>query len=235
MVLMLVGVAALLVGGLFYWLFIATEGTYLGRGLVTLLYDWTARRYEAIKQTRQVDEILFLGAPLAERLAPLERPRVLDVAAGTGRLLRALGAVTEVVGIGGDRSRRMLAEAARLAGPSSDVTLVQMDGARLPFCDHAFDAVTCLEALEFLPDAPRALAEAWRVLRPGGALLVTNRVGPDALLFPFRIAGRGRMERALAAAGFARVETAPWQVHYDLIWAEKPARPAGVGVEEEDG
>jgi len=54
-------------------------------------------------------------------------------------------------------------------------------------------------------------------------LLLSNRVGTDAWWFPGRMAKRGRLERHLEAIGLEDVRMDRWQVHYDLIWARKPA------------
>ncbi len=219
---------ALLAAGTIYWLLVATEGTYLGARLVALLYDWTATRYNAIKQTQFIDEQLFIGVPLAARLEHLERPRVLDLATGTGRVPLALAQSLSFAGtaLAGDRSAGMLREAQRSLRPWEDrVGLVRLDAADPPVADDSVDCVTCLEALEFMPDGRRVLWGIWRALRPGGVVLLTNRVGAEALLYPFRIAGRGRLERALRDLGFQDVETQIWQVNYDLVWAYKPHRP----------
>jgi len=96
-----------------------------------------------------------------------------------------------------------------------------------------FDCVTCLEALEFMRDPGGAIREMARVLRPGGVLLVSNRVGRDAWFFPGRLCGRGRLEWCLRELGLGEVTTERWQVHYDLIWArkagEKQAAVSGEG------
>jgi ubiquinone/menaquinone biosynthesis C-methylase UbiE len=220
---------ALALVALLYWLLIATEGTYLGTGVVVRLYDWTAHRYDRIKAMDYVDEARFLGIPLAERLAGIAVPQVLDVASGTGRIPLALLGQWDFAGsvVGVDRSGPMLAEAARsLADFGDRATLIRADAAALPFGDAAFDAVCCLESLEFMTD-PRAVVRAMmRVLKPGGVLLVSNRVGPDARWLPGRLCGRGRLERALAEAGFAEIDSQRWQFHYDLIWADKPVATA---------
>jgi hypothetical protein len=79
-----------LVGLLLYWQLIIAEGAYLGSRVVTLMYDWSARIYERIKQYDAGDEQWFLGLPLARALALIPAPLVLDVATGTGRLPRAV-------------------------------------------------------------------------------------------------------------------------------------------------
>ena len=219
----------LALAALLYWLLIATEGTYLGPGVVVWLYDWTARRYDRIKAMDYVDEARFLGIPLAERLAGIATPRVLDVATGTGRIPLALLRQWEFTGwvVGVDRSVAMMHEG---AGSLSDfaprAALIRADAAALPFRDEAFDAVCCLESLEFMSD-PRAVVRAMmRTLRPGGVLMISNRVGPDARWLPGRLCGRGRLEVYLAEVGFVEIDSQRWQIHYDLIWAEKPVANA---------
>jgi SAM-dependent methyltransferase len=226
-------VVVVVVAALLYWLLVITEGTYLGPRVVTLLYDWTAPRYDRIKELQFIYEMERLGLPLAEALRDRPSPRVLDVATGTGRLplalLRAGDSDSRVVGI--DRSAPMLAQARDATAEYEGITLMQADAGALPFADDTFDAVTCLEALEFMWSPAHVLREMERVLKPGGVLLVSNRVGLDACFFPGRLCGRGRMERFLDQNGLAAVESERWQVHYDLIWARKalsdaPARPS---------
>ena len=92
------------------------------------------------------------------------------------------------------------------------------------FRRESFDVVTCLEALEFITEPGRALEEMYRVLKPGGTLLISNRIGKESSWFPRRIAGRGKLETALREMGWEDVRKQRWQVHYDLIWARRPER-----------
>lgn len=97
--------------------------------------------------------------------------RVLDVACGTGVLAReAAGRVApggSVVGL--DRNEGMLAVARREA-PA--VEWRPGIAERLPFADGSFDAVVSQFGLMFFDDRVAALAEMWRVLQPGGRLVV---------------------------------------------------------------
>ena len=161
---------------------------------------------------------------LAEALVERVTPRVLDVATGNGRVARALmrqvafdGAVTAL-----DLSARMLAEGRReCAGWAERVHWVFSPADALPFASDTFDAVACLEALEFLPDARAALAEWVRVLRPGGVLVVTNRVGFEARLILGKTFSRPAFARLLSAFPLDEVRVQPWQVDYDLAWGRK--------------
>jgi len=222
-----------LVGLLLYWQLIIAEGAYLGSRVVTLMYDWSARIYERIKQYDAGDEQWFLGLPLARALALIPAPLVLDVATGTGRLPRAVLRQPAFDGriIGLDLSRRMLREAVRRTAQFADrLTYIWQDAQDLPFDDDTFDAVTCLEALEFTPDPQKVLLELVRVLRPGGVLLVTNRVGRDAKLMPGKAFPRDAFPKLLREFPLEDIKVGPWQVDYDLAWAIKVGEPRGGGV-----
>lgn len=225
----LLGLLLLLLAGFVYWVVVMTEGAYFGPRLVTWLYDHGAATYDDVKQFDLLDEARFLGEPLVWALSGVSRPWVLDVATGTGRLplalLRQLDFDGQIVAL--DRSLGMLRQARRkTAGYRERVYLVQHDATHLPFNDQAFDAVNCLESLEFLPDPKATLAEMVRVLRPGGVMLVTNRVGLEARFMPGRALPRGEFEGLLRRLGLVEVHTQPWQEYYDLIWARKPGERA---------
>ncbi len=229
-------VALVVLGALAYWHLIIAEGAYMGPRAVAWTYDWVARRYDAIKQFAPGDEDWFVAAPLWRRLAGVERPLLLDVATGIGRvplaLMRNRFAVSGGQIVGLDLSWGMLQQArSNLRDHSDRVSLIWQDASRLPFDDGAFDAVTCLEALEFLPSPREALAEMVRVLSPGGLLMVTNRVGHAARLLPGRTFSRTLFQQTLAALPLHNVEIKAWQADYDLAAARKVGTgdPAGRG------
>ncbi len=212
---------------LFYWLFVIAEGTYLGPRVVAWTYDLVAGRYDAIKQFKPRDESWFVAGPLLQGLAGVERPLVLDVATGTGRLPLALfrdhfGG--QVVGL--DLSLGMLQRArSRLRDYGERASLVWQDASQLPFDDGTFDAVVSLESLEFMWRPLEVLAEMIRVLAPGGVLMLTNRVGYEARLLPGRAIPRPAFEQALVEQGLRQVEVRRWQENYDLALARKPGTP----------
>jgi ubiquinone/menaquinone biosynthesis C-methylase UbiE len=225
-------ILALVVVGLFlYWLFIIAEATYLGPWAVAWTYDLVARHYDRIKQFNPQDESWYVAGPILRDLHGVERPLVLDVATGTGRVPVALlreGAGRWGAILGLDLSWGMLHRARAKLGQYGNVILVRYDARHLPFDDDTFDAVTCMESLEFMPRPLDVLAEMVRVLAPGGTLLVTNRVGREAQLLPRRAISRPGFREALAALPLEQIDVRRWQVNYDLAAARKTgSRPVG--------
>jgi len=140
--------------------------------------------------------------------------RVLDIGTGTGRLLELL-APRISLGLGVDASRGMLALArARLATPGLTHCAVRLaDMYRLPLPDGGFDAVVMQMVLHYAEDVGAALAEAARMLRSGGRLVVVDLAAHDRRDCIDRLAHRwpgfsdARMHELLTAAGLASTTT----------------------------
>lgn len=109
-------------------------------------------------------------AEIASTLAARAGRRVLDIGCGTGNILRlAKPAFRECWGL--DLSGSLLRELARRVG---DLRLQRADAGRLPYRSGSFDLVSCYGVLHHILDARGTLAEAHRVLRPGGALYLDH-------------------------------------------------------------
>ncbi len=138
------------------------EADRIFQGPVPALYD------------RHLGPMIFApyASDLASRLKDLRRGRVLETAAGTGIVTRALlSALPDEVSIEAtDINQPMLDHASRLVS-SARVTWRQADATALPFPDAAFDAVVCQFGVMFFPDKVQAFSEARRVLKPGGRFL----------------------------------------------------------------
>lgn len=108
---------------------------------------------------------------LAAVVAEAGPAEVLETAAGTGILTRALHrALPGATITATDLNPAMLEQAAASLPGSDAVRWVQANAQKLPFEDTAFDALMSQFGIMFFPDRPRAYAEARRVLRPGGRL-----------------------------------------------------------------
>src|SRR5438105_12416021 len=112
------------------------------------------------------------AADLANRLRSRSLSRVLEIAAGTGVVTRALAAVLSesVTIVATDLNQAMLDQGAAV-GTKRAVEWRQADAMKLPFGDATFDAVVCQFGVMFFPDKSKAFAEARRVLGPGGVFL----------------------------------------------------------------
>jgi ubiquinone/menaquinone biosynthesis C-methylase UbiE len=106
---------------------------------------------------------------LAERVARVEPHYVLEIAAGTGVLTRAMAArlPTQACIVATDLNQPMLNHA-QSQSDNSRITWRQADALALPFEDRSFDAVACQFGAMFFPDKVQGYREARRVLKPGG-------------------------------------------------------------------
>jgi len=139
------------------------------------VFDRVADRYDLM------NDLMSLGLHRAWKAfaVGIARPRagerILDIAAGSGDLARALA---KRVGPTGevwltDINRRMLERGRdRLLDAGLLAPAVQCDGERLPFADSSFDCVTVAFGLRNMTRKDAALAEMRRVLKPGGRLVV---------------------------------------------------------------
>jgi SAM-dependent methyltransferase len=138
---------------------LTTQGDKVFAGTIPRLYE------------AHLVPLIFAGYAddLAQRVASRTPLRVLEVAAGTGvvtrALAKALGATASIVAT--DLNDGMLNEAQSI-GAARPVTWRKADAMHLPFDDHSFDAVVCQFGVMFLPDKAAAFREARRVLVPGG-------------------------------------------------------------------
>ncbi len=185
---------------------------------------------------RHMGPVLFepYAIDLSSRV-PAGSRKILEVAAGTGRvtrhLLDDLPADGELVVT--DLNPPML-DVARAQSSDPRITWQQADAQSLPFTDDAgFDAVVCQFGIMFVPDKAQALGEMNRVLRPGGTLLLNvwddianNPMSkvlhelaykefpddpPTFMRTPFSMPDPAALKKQIEAAGFGsvRVETVP--------------------------
>lgn len=141
-------------------------------------YDRVAAEFDRLTER--------LSAPIAMRMIKLAQLRpsdcILDVGTGTGLVaLRAARLLSGGRVIGIDHSQGMIEQAcakARRSSVGEFVIFRRSDAEQLDFSDQSFDVVLSLYALFHFPDPLRALAEMYRVLRPGGRVVIGVGSGP---------------------------------------------------------
>jgi ubiquinone/menaquinone biosynthesis C-methylase UbiE len=157
----------------------------------------TSRRVKATYTTPDV-----AGQRRAIRTALGLKPGedVLDIGSGPGFLASEMGAEAgpggSVTGVDPSPSMLSIARGQRQAADSAPVTFSPGEATALPCAATSFDAVTATQVYEYVGDVPAALAEAWRVLRPGGRLLVLD-TDWDSIVW--RSSDNDRMRRVLTA------------------------------------
>ena len=199
-------------------------------------------------------EFLFMGCadvmrrqvipPMARFAKSVKRRplRILDVGCGTGRTLSQIAtALPDQRYFGIDLSGFYVETAREHLAGTPDVNLVTENAEKLPFRDEYFDIVTSVFVLHELPRKTRrnVLAEALRVLRPGGLLVIEDSAqlsdAPDLAFFfegfaddmhePFyRDYVRDGLEALLARTGFCKAETERCWLS-KVVSAHKPRAP----------
>jgi ubiquinone/menaquinone biosynthesis C-methylase UbiE len=166
---------------------------------------------------------------VAKRVALLQPVRILETAAGTGIVTRAVNEALPQAEIVATDINPGVVEYAMQHVRSERVSFKPADAQDLPFAEGSFDLVLCLFGVMFFPDKVRANGEARRVLRSGGHYLLVSfdrlEANPvpeaageavDALFpddpplymerGPFSYADPAAIEHDLRAAGFTEIE-----------------------------
>jgi len=195
--------------------------------LISARYDADAAAYERL----WAPILRPFGRALLEALPLAGARRILDLGAGTGTLLPLIRAMApEATVIAADGSRGMLMRA-----PAAFPRMVG-DACRLGLATESMDVAILAFMLFHLPDPPRALAEARRVLRPGGAIGTITWDGPPTFAAHLAwnqeldahgatpaptdgdptdhrpVDSEAKVAGLLAGAGFARIRT--WSVPF---------------------
>ena len=181
-------------------------------------FDSLAERWDAVRA-------LHIAEPAVERAAVelLDGPSLgtlVDIGTGTGRMLQLFGERADHA-IGVDRSPEMLRLArAKLAEARTDADLRQGDMYALPLADGSADTIVLHHLLHFahLPD--RTVAEAARLLRPGGRLLIVDFAAHDREAL--------RQEHSHVRLGFDNDQISRWFAAAGLRMADRRTLAGGV-------
>jgi ubiquinone/menaquinone biosynthesis C-methylase UbiE len=188
------------------------------------------------------------ASDLARLAASTDPERILETAAGTGVVARALAPLlrSHAHYLVSDLNQPMLDKAAKRQGPDARIVWRQADAQNLPFEDQSYDTVVCQFGAMFFPDRIGAYRETRRVLKRGGRFLfnvwdrieenefaqvVTEAVGAIFPSDPPRFLARtphgyhdvGQIKAELQAAGFSSIE---FETVQERSEAPNPGHPA---------
>ncbi|NBD32489.1 MAG: methyltransferase domain-containing protein [Cyanobacteria bacterium] len=121
-----------------------------------------------------IEELLYWGHLSATKSSPSQ---ILDVGCGIGGstlyLAQKFNATAQGITLSPEQAKRAT-ERAKSANLEERVQFQVANALALPFADHSFDLVWSLESGEHFPDKAKFLQEAYRVLKPGGKLLMAT-------------------------------------------------------------
>ncbi len=145
---------------------------------VSAMFDGVAKKYDRMNALLSVGNAAIWRLATVRAIAPEKGEKILDIAAGTGTSAAALAkSGAEVTAV--DFSPGMIAEGRRR---HPEIEFVEADAEVLPFGDDEFDAVTISFGLRNVNRPQVALAEMYRVLKPGGRVVICEFSQPPATL-----------------------------------------------------
>ncbi|HXD60310.1 MAG TPA: demethylmenaquinone methyltransferase [Lacisediminihabitans sp.] len=145
---------------------------------VAAMFDDVAKHYDRTNSVLSLGNSLIWRVLTVRAVAPQPGERILDIAAGTGTSSIALAKSGAEV-VAADFSAGMI-EVGRQKHPQLE--FVQADATALPFKAGEFDAVTISFGLRNIKDPKRALREMYRVLKPGGRLVICEFSTPPVAI-----------------------------------------------------
>lgn len=146
------------------------------------MFDQVAAGYDRTNSVMTVGNDALWRAAATRAVAPKRGERILDLGAGTASSSASFAASGAEV-VAADFSPGMLAEGKRRHGHLPNLSFVQADATNLPFADNEFDAVSMSYALRNVQDPKKALAELFRVTKPGGRLVINEFSTPPNPIF----------------------------------------------------
>jgi demethylmenaquinone methyltransferase/2-methoxy-6-polyprenyl-1,4-benzoquinol methylase len=184
------------------------------QSFVGALFDGAARHYNRIGKMLDFGSGPWYRRDALRRAGLRPGMRLLDVAAGTGLVARGAADILREPGgvIGVDPSRGMLQEARKaLSGP-----LVQGRAEALPFRTDHFDMLSMGFALRHVADLEVAFREYWRVLKPGGRILLLEVVRPSSSVSRWLV--RTHFQRILPLMARISTRSEPAQLLMKFYW-----------------
>ncbi|MDH6423333.1 bifunctional demethylmenaquinone methyltransferase/2-methoxy-6-polyprenyl-1,4-benzoquinol methylase UbiE [Aurantimicrobium minutum] len=138
---------------------------------VSAMFDDVAAGYDVTNNLLSAGNAVLWRIATTRAVNPQADERVLDLAAGTGTSSVALAKSGAHV-VAADFSPGMLEVGRKKHGQNPLLEFVEADATKLPFADNSFDAVTMSFGLRNVVEPKRALAELYRVTKPGGRIVI---------------------------------------------------------------
>lgn len=143
------------------------------------MFDDVAKHYDRTNNVLSAGNAVLWRAAMVRAVAPVAGERILDVAAGTGTSSAALArSGARVVAV--DFSPGMVEQGRK---KHKKIEFIEADAEKLPFGDNEFDAVAISFGLRNISDPKAALSEMYRVLKPGGRLVICEFSKPPVAIF----------------------------------------------------
>ena len=150
---------------------------------VAAMFDQVSTHYDRTNTVLSMGNATLWRVATTRAVGPRAGETILDVAAGTGTSSASLARNGASV-VAADFSEGMIEVGRRRQAGNPFIRFVQADATALPFDDDAFDAVTISFGLRNIVDPKKALAEFYRVVKPGGRVVVCEFSRPP--LSPIR-------------------------------------------------
>lgn len=143
------------------------------------MFDRIAERYDLINRLISGGQDLKWRRMVVEKAALPPQGSLLDIATGTGDLaFEALKTAPAAKVVGADFALGMMQVGKRRSPYGRKVAWTGADALRLPYADSCFDAVVSGYLMRNVVDISQALGEQWRVLKPGGRVVVLDTSPP---------------------------------------------------------
>ncbi|MFF2050361.1 demethylmenaquinone methyltransferase [Leifsonia sp. NPDC058194] len=148
---------------------------------VAAMFDEVSTHYDRTNTVLSVGNASLWRVATTRAVGPRAGEKILDVAAGTGTSSASLARNGASV-VAADFSEGMIEVGRRRQADNPYVSFVQADAMQLPFEDDTFDAVTISFGLRNIVDPRTALAEFYRVTKPGGRVVICEFSHPPVSL-----------------------------------------------------
>ena len=146
---------------------------------VAAMFDEVSTHYDRTNNVLSMGNAALWRVATTKAVGPRAGETILDVAAGTGTSSASLAKNGATV-VAADFSEGMIEVGRRRQADNPFVRFVQADATQLPFDDDQFDAVTISFGLRNIVDPKKALAEFYRVTKPGGRVVICEFSQPPA-------------------------------------------------------